>query len=159
MKQVFKRPVPDIRERTPQFALRIIQLCQHLEARGGVARTIGWQLLRSGTAMGANVEEARSAESRADFISKNAIALKEARETDYWLRLLAGVRIIAAVRLADLLREAGELKRIPGAIIVPSKRRREAGDRSRGKSATAPKFSPSKRWPGRRLAVESTGRG
>ena len=50
----------DIRERTFDFALRIIKLCQQLEQEGGVGRTLGWQLLRSGTSVGANVEEARA---------------------------------------------------------------------------------------------------
>ena len=71
----------DICERTFRFALRIMKLCQQLEERRGVARTLGWQLLRSGTSIGANVEEAQAGQSKLDFISKNAIALKEARET------------------------------------------------------------------------------
>lgn len=64
----------DIRERTLNFALRIIKLCQQLDKQQGVARTLGWQLLRSGTSIGANVEEAQAGQSKLDFISKNAIA-------------------------------------------------------------------------------------
>src|SRR5712691_11153324 len=77
----------DIRERTLDFALRIIKLCQQLDKEQGVARTLGWQLLRSGTSIGANVEEAQAGQSKLDFISKNAIALKEARETIYWVAI------------------------------------------------------------------------
>jgi four helix bundle protein len=70
-----------IPDRTFQFAVRIVKLCQHLEESGGVSRTIGKQLLRSGTSIGANVQEGQAGQSKADFISKNYIALKEARET------------------------------------------------------------------------------
>jgi len=78
----------DIRERTFAFALEIARLCQRLEKQSGVHRTLGRQLLRSGTSIGANMEEAQAGQSRADFVSKCAIALKEARETTYWLRLI-----------------------------------------------------------------------
>lgn len=84
----------DIRQRAFNFALRIIKLCKQLEEEPGVARTLSWQLLRSGTSIGANLEEAQAGQSKLDFISKNAIALKEARETIYWLRLLAASHIV-----------------------------------------------------------------
>jgi len=112
----------DIRERTFKFALRIMKLCHELEEQRGVARTLGWQLLRSGTSIGANVEEAQAGQSKLDFISKNAIALKEARETIYWLRLLTESRMIPAKRISELQCEAEELARIIGAIIVSAKR-------------------------------------
>lgn len=70
----------DIRERTFDFAVRIVKLCQHLDKKPGVPRTLSFQLLKAGTSVGANVEEAQAGQSRADFISKNSIALKEARE-------------------------------------------------------------------------------
>src|SRR5712691_8910723 len=108
----------DIRERTLDFALRIIKLCQQLDKEQGVARTLGWQLLRSGTSIGAYVEEAQAGQSKLDFISKNAIALKEARETIYWLRLLASSKIVPPERLARLQSEAHELALVLGAIIV-----------------------------------------
>lgn len=73
----------DIRERTFTFALEIVRLCQKLERDSGVWHVLGKQLLRSGTSIGANAEEAQAGQSRADFISKYAIALKEARETIY----------------------------------------------------------------------------
>ena len=78
----------DIKERTFSFALDIVHMAQRLDECPGVSRTLGRQLLRSGTSIGANVEEAQAGQSRADFSSKYAIALKEARETVYWLRLL-----------------------------------------------------------------------
>ena len=78
----------DIKERTFLFALEIVRLCQKLEKQSDVYRTLGRQLLRSGTSIGANTEEAQAGQSRADFINKYSIVLKEARETLYWLRLL-----------------------------------------------------------------------
>ena len=112
----------NIRERTFEFALRIIKLCQQLEEQGGVGRTLGWQLLRSGTSIGANVEEAQAGQSKLDFISKNAIALKEARETIYRLRLVGASNAVQKDRLSPLLGEADELARIIGAIIVSAKK-------------------------------------
>ena len=114
----------DIRERTFEFSLHIIRLCQQLEEQPGVARTLSWQLLRSGTSIGANVKEAQAGQSKLDFISKNAIALKEARETIYWLRLLVASKIIPVERLSELLAEANELAKIVGSIIVSAKRKK-----------------------------------
>lgn len=64
----------DIRERAFEFAVRIIKVCQVLDEQPGVGRTIGKQLIRSGTSIGANLEEAQAGQSKADFIHKNAIA-------------------------------------------------------------------------------------
>ena len=86
-----------------------------------MGRTIGRQLLRAGTSVGANVEEAQAGQSKADFISKIAIALKEARETLYWLRLLAASDVLPAKRLSILQTEIIELRRVLGAIIVSAK--------------------------------------
>lgn len=77
-----------ITDRTKTFAIRIIKACSFLEERPGVLRTLSKQLLRSGTSIGANVREAQSAQSDKDFFSKLEIALKEARETQYWLEIL-----------------------------------------------------------------------
>ena len=112
----------DIRERAFDFAVRVVRLCRYLDEKPGVGRTLGKQLLRAGTSVGANVEEAKAGQSRADFISKNAIALKEARETSYWLRLLAASDVLDEARVADLRVEAEELTRILAAIIVSAKK-------------------------------------
>ncbi|MDQ3686998.1 MAG: four helix bundle protein [Acidobacteriota bacterium] len=111
----------DIRERTFDFAVRIVKLCQHLDEKPGVGRTLGKQLLRSGTSIGANIEEAQAGQSKPDFISKNAIALKEARETLYWLRLLAAAKVLPPERLSELQTEVEELTRIIASIIVSTK--------------------------------------
>jgi four helix bundle protein len=100
------RPV-DICERTFDFAVRIVRLCNHLFGKpGGVSRILASQLLKAGTSVGANVEEAQAGQSRADFISKNAIALKEARETHYWLRLLVASKVLPESRISELRDEA-----------------------------------------------------
>lgn len=112
----------DIEQRTYAFALQIVRACYKLEATGGVARSLGWQLLRSGTSVGANVEEAQAAQSRRDFISKNNIALKEARETHYWLRLLTDSDPELERSLAPLKAEARELALILGAIVARTRR-------------------------------------
>ena len=112
----------DIRERTFEFALRIIKLCNELNRKPGVCRDIGRQLLKAGTSVGANTEEAQAAQSKPDFISKNSIALKEARETHYWLRLLIAANVMPENRLAELRDEAEEIKRVLGSIVVSAKR-------------------------------------
>jgi four helix bundle protein len=111
----------DIKERTFAFALKIINFANSIDFRNEVLRTLGRQLLRSGTAIGANVEEAQAGQSRADFISKYAIALKESRETGYWLRLLKEAGLSPQGDWEALLQEADEIARIIGAIIVKAK--------------------------------------
>ena len=112
-----------ITERTFNFAVRIIKLCESLYDKRGVAGVLMPQILRAGTSVVSNVEEAQAGQSKADFISKMAIALKEARESHVRLRLLAVTSAIAENELAPLIQEAEELKRIIGAIIVSAKRR------------------------------------
>ena len=89
----------DIKERTFEFAVRVVTLCRELDEKPGVSRTIANQLLRSGTSIGANVEEAHGSQSKPDFIAKMSIATKEARETNYWLRLLGTAELIPAEKL------------------------------------------------------------
>jgi four helix bundle protein len=112
----------DIKARTFEFAVRVVRLSQFLDEQPGVGRTLGKQLLRAGTSVGANVEEAQAGQSKADFISKYAIALKEARETHYWLRLLVACEVMPKTRVDDLLNEADEIMRVIGAIIVSAKK-------------------------------------
>lgn len=83
----------DIRERAFDFSVRIVKLCKYLEKNSGVSRNLILQLLDAGTSVGANLEEAKAAQSTADFIHKNAISLKEARESHYWLRLILATEL------------------------------------------------------------------
>jgi four helix bundle protein len=78
----------DIRQRVFQFACDVVMLHDVLVTRGPSARDMSRQLMRAATSIGANLEEADAGQSRADFVSKCTIALKEARESHYWLRLL-----------------------------------------------------------------------
>ncbi|MEP9410977.1 MAG: four helix bundle protein [Candidatus Brocadia sp.] len=116
-----KRP-RDIRERTFGFALEVVRLCRKLDGRPSVAKTLGKQLLRSGTSIGANIEEAQAGQSRADFVNKYAIALKEARETIYWIRLLRESGEYTDGQIEQTQREAEEIAKIIGSIIVSTKK-------------------------------------
>ena len=114
----------DIKERTFNFAAEIVRFCDALDSKRGAVRTLGRQLLRAGTSIGANVEEAQAGQSRADFISKYSIALKEARETIYWLRLLKTTGVCTDERLDTLREEAQQIARVIGSIIVNTKKGR-----------------------------------
>jgi len=122
------RPRPaDIRARSFAYALRAIKLYQFLEKqRGGAARIVGRQSLRAATSIGANIEEAQSAESRPDFIHKCGVAQKEARESQYWLKLLAGSGIVAEKKLHPMIQETDEILAILSSIIIHAKRNRVA---------------------------------
>jgi four helix bundle protein len=108
----------NILDRTFRFAVRITKLCIFLDSRGGTGRVLGSQVVRAGTSVGSQVEEAQAAESTADFISKMSIGLKEARETHYRLRILEAANLVRPARLGPLIQEAEEIKRVVGAILV-----------------------------------------
>jgi four helix bundle protein len=107
----------EIGERAFNFAVRVVNLCQSLEGKKGVSRTLANQLLRSGTSVGANLEESKGGQSRADYLSKVSIALKEARETRYWLRLHVATDIIPENQLAPLLDESNQIVAILTTIV------------------------------------------
>jgi len=104
-----------VQEKSYAFALRIITLAKWLREQREFE--IARQVLRSGTAIGSNVEEALAGVSRADFIAKMSIASKEARETYYWLRLLRDSKIVPESKIAPLKAESLELIRILTAIV------------------------------------------
>src|SRR5512144_332897 len=107
----------DITGRTFEFAVRIVELCEYLDATPGVRRRAADQLFRAGTSIGANVEEGQAGQSKPDFISKYNIALKESRETHYWLRLIQRTKLIDPSRLISICTEAEEIKKILGACV------------------------------------------
>jgi four helix bundle protein len=113
-----------ILDRSYHFALRIVKMRQQLPESNGV-RIIGDQLLRAGTSVGANVEEAVAAYSKTDFTHKMSVALKEARESHYWLRLIRDSSIINQARLHAIISEADEIKKILGAIVRTSRKNHE----------------------------------
>ncbi|OYD88598.1 four helix bundle protein [Nostoc sp. 'Peltigera membranacea cyanobiont' 213] len=104
---------------TKIFAVRIVKACCFLDEKPGVYRILSKQLLRSGTSIGANVREAQSAQSNRDFINKLEIALKEARETQYWLEILIESELVDRQKFQLLLQEANEI----GKILVASSKR------------------------------------
>ena len=109
-----------IREKTYPFSLKIIDLYQNLCKQREFV--LSKQLLRSGTSIGANVEEATAAQSKKDFIAKMSIASKEARETNYWLRLLRDSKIASEIDLSKHLEESEEIIKIITAIVKTSQK-------------------------------------
>jgi len=110
----------DIKERTFLFGVRIVKLVNVLP-RSIAGIEIGRQVIRSGTSIGANVEEADGAESKKDFIHKMSIARKEARETRYWLRIIQ-ISLLDNAEVADLIQESDQLVRILSRIIANAKK-------------------------------------
>ena len=110
----------DITDRSFEFAVRIVRLCRFLESQDRVSRTLANQLLRAGTSIGANIEEAQAGQSKADFTAKMSIARKEARETLYWLKLLNAAEVVGTETLSDITKEADEIVRILTSIVKTS---------------------------------------
>ena len=109
-----------IEEKSFAFAIRIVNLYKHL-SETKKEFVLSKQLLRSGTSIGANVAEAEQAQSTADFVSKMNIALKEASETKYWIRLLASTSYLTEAEAASILNDCVELEKILVSIVKSSK--------------------------------------
>lgn len=111
-----------IQAKSYAFALRIVKLYRFLcdEKKEFV---LSKQIVRSGTSIGANVEEAIGGQSRKDFLSKISIAYKEARETHYWLRLLRDSGILDPKHAESVLEDCEELLNLSGSIIKTTKAR------------------------------------
>jgi four helix bundle protein len=107
-------------ERLLEFGARCVRLGTGL-GKSAPGRVVASQLLRSATSCGANYEEACGAESKADFIHKMQVVLKEARESRYWLRLISHAQLVPAQRVASLTQEAEALARIIGKSVVTAK--------------------------------------
>ena len=101
-----------ITDRTKDFSLRIIKAYGYLKKQNDECRMIGRQLFRSATSIGANVFEGSSGQSKKDKISKMEIALKECKETQYWLMLLIESKLVTQDRFQPLLNEAVEIGKI-----------------------------------------------
>src|SRR5689334_15301871 len=115
----------DLERRLVQFAIDVVKLVGELP-QNPQARHIGGQILRSGTAAAPNYGEARGAESRADFIHKLKIALKELNETAIWLRIVQGSIAVNADFLTRLVAENTELCKILVASIQTARRNNAA---------------------------------
>jgi len=119
----------DLRQRTKEFALRIIKLYVAIPQKG-VGFVLGPQLLKAGTSVGAHYREACRAKSNADFISKIEGALQELDETAYWLELLSDGGVMSSRRLVPLQTEAEELTKILVTMVKKVKDRRTSNVRA-----------------------------
>lgn len=109
-----------MKDKSYRFALEIIQLVRSLRRQKEFE--IAGQLLRAGTSIGANVEEALAGVSRADFVAEMAIASKEARETHYWLRLLRDSETVSNTQIDSTIKQAEELLRMLTAIVKTARK-------------------------------------
>jgi four helix bundle protein len=112
----------DLEERLLDFGARIIRLVEALP-KSVAGRRLGDQLLRSGTSVGANFEEAQAAESKEDFAHKLQVSLKEARESTYWLRLIARSRLLKPELVDGLIDEAQQIRAILSKSVATVKGR------------------------------------
>ena len=112
----------ELGERLLDFGVRVIKV---VEAMPGtlVGRRIGDQLLRSGTSVGANYEEAQAAESKLDFVHKLQLSLKEVRESNYWLLLLSKAKTLPPKQLEELIDESHQLRAILSKAVATAKGR------------------------------------
>ena len=105
-----------VRDKSYAFAVRVVKAYRYL-AEERREYVLSKQLLRAGTSIGANVEEAIGGQSSKDFYSKLSVAYKEARETHYWIRLLTDTEYLTASQSNSLLADADELLKIIGRIL------------------------------------------
>lgn len=109
-----------LRDKPYQFALRIIKLYKFI-AIEKKEYVLSKQILRSGTSIGANIEEGKHAQSKTDFVHKLSIAQKEAAETHYWLRLLRDSDFLTAKQSESLLNDCEEIQKMLTASIKTAK--------------------------------------
>src|SRR5208283_656401 len=105
----------EMKSRTKVYANRVVKLCAALP-RNWIAQTLGKQLLRSGTSVGANYRAVCRAKSNSDFVNKLRIVEEECDESLFWMELLVDNNLVKAVRLRDLMKEADQIL----AIVVSS---------------------------------------
>jgi four helix bundle protein len=116
----------DIRDRTFRFACAVVTLALNATIEYKL-RSIIDQLLRSATSVGANLEEAKAASSKREFLRYAQISLRESREAVYWLRICAELKLGSEADLRELRGEGEQISRILGAIVVSTKRRMLVG--------------------------------
>ena len=110
-----------IQEKSFRFAVRIVNLCRYIQNEHNEF-ILTKQLLKSGTSIGANVSEFQQAQSRSDFISKLNISLKEAYETNYWLRLLHETNFLTSEEFQSIIADCNELERLLISIVKTTKK-------------------------------------
>ena len=124
-----------VQDRSFRFAIHVIAYIRR-QQKDHINLVLNRQLLRSGTSIGANVDEALGGHSSKDFVAKLAIAAKEARETGYWLRLIRETQPCDPQELAGLLKECDGLVRILNSIILTTRSKRASGVESEPKPRT-----------------------
>jgi four helix bundle protein len=120
-------------ERAFEFGVRVLNLCAALWDQGPKARRVASELIRCGTSIGANAEEAQEGQSKPDYIAKMSVSRKESRETLYWLRLGLRANVVTKEQVAWELKEAGELKRMIVAAIRTAQSNPRRGEAHRPK--------------------------
>ena len=111
----------DIRDRSFRYACEVARFALGVTRTG--TRPVTDQLLKSATSVGANLEEAKAASSRREFVRYVDIALREARESAYWLRICVSLEIEPKAEVEHLRNEADQIARVLGAIVVKTKAR------------------------------------
>ncbi|MBO4953888.1 MAG: four helix bundle protein [Clostridia bacterium] len=117
----------ELRTRAKALALHIIAICDEIDTRKGKGVLVN-QIIRSSTSIGANIHEANYASSKADFINKLHIALKECAETEYWVEMLVGSNCITEELSKNLLQECGIIRRMLVKSITTAKENKSATD-------------------------------
>ena len=112
----------EIADRTKRFAVRIIRACTFLDKQAGICRTLSRELLKSGTSIGAAVHEAQFSRSHREVVDMLEIALKEVRETQYWLEILVESDLVDFYLFSALLQEATEI----GKLLIESTKKLES---------------------------------
>ena len=109
-----------LEQKSFQFAIRIVNLYKHIRS-AKEEYTLSKQLLRSGTSIGANIAEAKQAQSKPDFISKLSIALKETTETKYWISLLSATGYLSEQEYQSILSDCVEIEKMLTSSVKTAK--------------------------------------
>ena len=128
----------ELEDRSIAFGIAVIKMLRTND--DGLTKRTREQLVSSATAIGANIAESRSAQSLADFISKLELALKEARETDYWLKILRGLADYETEQMKGLINECDHLTAMLVASVLTSKKKRIGGGDGGGSSESRFEF-------------------
>jgi four helix bundle protein len=122
MQNLNSKPANDLKDRSYDFSLKVISLCDELPQKKS-AWVIAGQLIRAATSIGANIVEVKASSSRLEFKKFFEIALKSANETVYWLSLLQDSQLISQPKVNKLIRECQELGNMLGKSVITLKRK------------------------------------
>ena len=111
----------DLRVRSFQFTVDVVRLCRERLVGDPIIRRLAYQLVDAAGSIGANLEESGAGQTKPDFIAKQFIALKEARESRFWLRVISAAYPAAAAHLTTHLQESNELVAMITASVITSK--------------------------------------